>query len=192
MMRKQQLIPLGIVACAGYAVHAGYYYRTGELELMLWVCHVSALLVGIGLITRSPLINAVGFFGAAIGFPTWLLYLFGGGEFFPTSLGTHVVGFAVGLLGVRALGVPKSTWWAAVLYIAAMMIVSRILTSREANVNLAFGPDTDLSLWSVTGPLHWALLLGQWALAFAALQFVLIRVFGTPESIQPPGSERSA
>ena len=179
----------GALACLGYAGHAVHYLRAGDLAQMLWICHVSALVSGIGLIARSPLVNATGLMGLAIGFPSWLLYLYGGGEFIPTSLLTHVLGFAVGVAGASALGLPRRTWLAALTYVAVLMLVSRLLTEPESNINLAFGPDPDLGLWEVGGAAHWALQLGQWGLGFGALQLVLTRVFGPPRQADSVRSE---
>ncbi len=61
-----------------------------------------------------------------------------GGELIPTSFLTHVVGFALGLHGVRRLGFPRGTWWKATLAFVAVWPVTRLLTPRAANVNLAF------------------------------------------------------
>ena len=91
--------------------------------------------------------------------------------FIPTSTLTHVLGLGLGIVGARRMGFPRQAWWAALAFVAGLMIFSRLFTPAEANVNLAFGPMEGLSLWKVKGAAHWALLLIQWAAGLAACQF---------------------
>ena len=160
----------GVLACAGYAAHAAYHISKGHPEEALWTCHVSALLVGAGLILGSARLNAVGLLGLTIGLPMWILYLAGGGPFIPTSPLTHVLGLALGIYGARRMGVPAMSWAAAVGFGLLMLVLSRALGPAEANVNLAFGPIAGLSLWALGPQIHWVLLLAQWAAGLWAAQ----------------------
>ena len=51
---------LGWAALACYAVHAGFHILNGRPEEALWMCHLGAALVGIGLLCASPTINGIG------------------------------------------------------------------------------------------------------------------------------------
>ncbi|MCC6793829.1 MAG: hypothetical protein IT366_01830 [Candidatus Hydrogenedentes bacterium] len=126
------------MAIAGYCVHATFHVSRGEPENLLWVCHVAALLVGIGLITGNKLIAGVGTIVLCMGTPLWLFDLLQGSEFLPTSLGTHVLGLAIGLYGVRALGVERGTWWKAGAFVVAMIVLARFVTPNVSNVNVTF------------------------------------------------------
>lgn len=169
--RRAMALVLGLLGVAGYATHAGYHILTGHPEDVLWICHVSALLIGLGLIAGSPLLNAAGLLCATLGLPSWLLYLLSGEPLIPTSLLTHVLGPALGLWGIRHFGFPRSAWWVAWILVGALTLLSRVVTPAAANVNLAFGPIKGLSLWSVGGPAHAALWMGQWALGLTVTDF---------------------
>ena len=67
----------------------------------------------------------------------WLLYLAGGGDLYLTSLGTHVGGLVLVILGVRAFGMPRRSWAWAVAGMAGLLAASRLLTPARENVNLA-------------------------------------------------------
>jgi hypothetical protein len=140
----RMLLACGVAALAGYAIHGVFHLRHGRPEDLLWTCHLGAALVGVGLIAASgrrawgASVDGVGALWLLLGTPLWLLDLAGGGEFFPTSLGTHVVGLAMGLVGVWKLGMPRGTWWKATAALVALMGLCRLVTPREANVNVAF------------------------------------------------------
>jgi hypothetical protein len=81
--------------------------------------------------------NAVGFLWIATGDVLWLVGLASGGEFIPTSLFTHGGGLALGALGLARFGMPRNTWWRAVLAFLVLQQVCRFATPPQANVNLA-------------------------------------------------------
>jgi hypothetical protein len=127
----------GALALAFYAIHAGHHLLRGQPENLLWACHLGAVCVGVGLLARLPAVNAVGFLWIATGDVLWLVDLVSGGEFIPTSLFTHGGGLALGALGLVRLGMPRHTWWRAVLAFLVLQQLSRFATPPQANVNLA-------------------------------------------------------
>src|SRR5579871_4400833 len=129
---------LGLAALACYAVHAGYHLARGHPEDLLWACHLGAALIGVGILARAATLNGIGLLFVAFGTPLWLLYLSSGGEFLPTSLLTHVGGLVIGLFGVRRLGMPAGVWWRAVTALAGLILLCRLITPAQANVNVAF------------------------------------------------------
>src|SRR5689334_12253994 len=80
---------LGIGALSCYAIHALFHLSRGEWYDLFWACHVAAIFVGIGLLTRSATINGIGVLLGLMGLPLWLADLAAGSEFLPTSLLTH-------------------------------------------------------------------------------------------------------
>ena len=127
----------GALALVFYAIHAGHHLLRGHPEDLLWACHLGAMCVGIGLLARLPLMNAVGFLWLATGDVIWLIGLSSGVEFIPTSLFTHVGGLALGALGIVRFGMPRHTWWRAVLAFFVLQQLCRLATPPQANVNLA-------------------------------------------------------
>ena len=127
----------GGLALAFYAIHAGNHLLRGHPEDLLWACHLGAVCVGVGLLARLPVMNAVGFLWLATGDVFWLLDLASGGEFIPTSLFTHAGGLALGALGLARFGMPRHTWWRAMLAFLALQQLCRFTTPPRTNVNLA-------------------------------------------------------
>ncbi len=129
---------LGGAAVACYAIHASVHLLRGEWYDLFWACHVAALFVGAGLLARSSTINGVGVLLGLMGLPLWLADLAAGGEFFPTSVLTHVVALGLGLYGVVRLGMPGGVWWRAALVLVALIGICRLATPPGPNVNVAF------------------------------------------------------
>ena len=131
-------VALGLLSVASYAVHAWHFVVRRQEANLLWFCHVAALAVGLALLARLPTLNAIGVLWLCVGIPCWLLYLATGGELMAGSVLTHGVGFGAGLFGVRRLGLPEGAWWKAMLALALVFALTRVVTPPAANVNLAF------------------------------------------------------
>lgn len=175
----------GAVALVCFAVHGGFHVLRGEPEDLLWACHLGAVLVGVGLLARRARVNAVGTLWLALGTPLWLLDLAAGGEFFPTSLLTHVVALAIGIYGVRKLGVPAGVWWQSAVALLALIALCRFVTPERANVNVAFAVPPP---WQHNFPSHSVYLATMMTVAaayFFALERVL-RLWARPASATVP------
>ncbi len=128
---------LGIVALACFAAHGVYHYRFGFVENLLWACHLGCLLVGLGLLARSPAINAIGVFWLVLGFPLWFVGVWNSANFVPTTILTHFGGLGAGIVGLRDLGLPRHVWWKAWAALLALHVASRWLNPPDRNVNIA-------------------------------------------------------
>lgn len=172
------MIKFGIAALGCYLIHAGFHILNGRPEETLWMCHLGAGLVGIGLLASSPAISSIGTLFLCVGTPIWVMYLAGGGEFYPTSCFPHLGGLAIGLYGVRRVGIPSGTWWKAVIALVALILLSRLVTPPRANVNVAFAIYPG---WEKVFPSHPVYLVTMIAFAagyFFGLEYVLRRWLG--------------
>jgi hypothetical protein len=136
--KRRGMTALGVLGLLCYAVHGGQYLLRRQGENLLWVCHLGALAVGLGLLIRQPGLVAVGTLWLTVGLPLWIYDLASGGEFLPTSLLTHVGGLILGFIGIRRLGLPKGLWWKSAFGLAAIFLVTRVATPPPSNVNLAY------------------------------------------------------
>jgi hypothetical protein len=128
----------GVLALAFYAVHATTHLQRGHPEDLLWACHLGVVCVGAGLLGRWATANAIGFLWLCLGDVLWLVDLAAGGEFIPTSMLTHLGGLALAAYGVVKLGMPRHSWWKAILAFLVLQQICRWATPPEANVNVAF------------------------------------------------------
>jgi hypothetical protein len=156
---------LGLLGILFYVAHAGRRALLGHPEHLLWMCHVGALLVATGLLAQAAGINALGTQWLIAGVPLWLADLARGSEFFPTTLLTHVGGLLLGLVGLRALGLPRHAWLKSAAMLVLLAALSRLVTPAADDVNLGY---TMLPVGA--GPAT-AVAVGVAAFAVAAIVF---------------------
>ncbi|MEZ6145455.1 MAG: hypothetical protein R3B91_08580 [Planctomycetaceae bacterium] len=121
--QRQRLI-LNLVGIAGVAFFAIYLIRRiqdGQVASALWACHLASLLTGTGILLRRPTFIGIGVLWLVVGIPLWCVYLAIGGAFRPASLLTHVGGLAVGVLGLKAIGMRSNLWWKAILVLLVLL-----------------------------------------------------------------------
>jgi hypothetical protein len=127
---------LGALAVLFYVIHGGRYAVLGQMYNMIWACHLGCLLVGIGLLIRRPRVYATGFLWLTLGLPLWITDMATGGTF-PTSSLTHAGGFAIAILGLRYLKMPRFSWAVAIAALILLAVFSRLTTPVQENVNLS-------------------------------------------------------
>lgn len=129
---------LGLIALGCFAIHATGCLLRGVPGDALWTCHMAVAALAVGLLSGSPRWAGIGCLWIIFGTPMWVLDVAFGAELIPTSLATHVGGFVVALLTVRAAGLEKGSWWAALLSGAALQQVCRWVTDPSRNINASF------------------------------------------------------
>jgi len=164
---------LGSIAIAGYAIHAGVHLTRGEPQDLLWACHIAALLVGFGLVFRSPTLNAIGLLWSCFGTPMWLLDLAVGGEWIPTALLTHGAAMAFGIVGVRRLGLPRAAAPKAMASFVPLWAITRAVTPAPANVNVAFSVYQGWQQWFTSYPPYFVMLLAVAFVTFMVAEQLL-------------------
>ncbi len=169
------LVPLwvyGAIALSFFAIHGGRQLWNSRPENLLWACHLACAVIGLGLLLRSKEINAIGVLLLTVGVPTWLVNLFFDGEFFATSVLTHVGGLTLGVIGLRRLGLPARAWRHALASAALLILICRLATPVGRNVNLAFDAWGPLRAYCPTQTAHICLLLAQWGLLLAVAELI--------------------
>jgi len=167
---------LGCLALACYAIHVGFHLYRGRHADALWGCHVASLLIAAGAFSARATPAAIGVLWLCFGNPIWILDLATGGELLPTSLFTHVGGFIIGVLVLKRLGVPRHAWWRATLAFLGLLGVTRLLTPRAANVNLAFAVAPGWERTFPSYPLYLLLLVSVGAVTFLVAELGLRKV----------------
>jgi hypothetical protein len=128
---------LGLLPLVFFLAHLSYYWRTGELGHMLWMCTVSNLALAVGLFVGSKWIIRLAVLWLIPGLPLWLYYLAVNGGWLVTSFLTHVGGLTVGVVALHRVRAARWTWLHAALYFLVLQQLSRVFTTPELNVNVA-------------------------------------------------------
>jgi hypothetical protein len=145
---------IGTVLALLWAGLAWQKYQTAELFEMLWMCHVAAAMLALGLMFNWRRLSAVGFLHAlAVGIPIYALHLLAGGATSFLSMCLHVLTPALGAYAWRGRALPRSTAWWGVICFAVVLMLSRVFTPEVLNINVAFRPWAPLAF---LGPwLNW-------------------------------------
>ena len=146
----------GLILLSFFAVHASGHLRHHTAHDLLWGCNSGTLLLGLGLTVGWLRLAAVGALWLSLGTPYWIFDVSSGGEFIPTSLLTHIGGLGLGLHALRQQGLPRGAWWQALLAMIPLQLLSRLLTPRAANVNLAWDIYPGVAKLFPSYPLYWA------------------------------------
>jgi hypothetical protein len=196
----------GLAALACYSAHAIFHLINGRPEDLLWACHLGAALVGLGLLVAArsgvrpsssgglsvsgPVINGIGTLFLCLGTPLWVMDLAGGGVFYPTSSLTHLGGLAIGLYGVRRLGMPRGVWWRAIAAMIGLILICRLVTPPQSNVNVAFAVYASAASVFSSHLVYLAAMLSAAALYFFVVEYVLRRWISSTTA--PESSKASA
>lgn len=129
---------LGVMAGLCFVTHAAGCVARGVAAEALWACHVAVAVMGLGLLLGWPKLAGAGILGILVGTPAWASDVAMGAPLVPTSLATHVGGFVIAILALRAGGLPTHCWWGAWLGGAALQQICRWMTPPSLNVNAAF------------------------------------------------------
>ncbi|WP_254510487.1 hypothetical protein [Anatilimnocola floriformis] len=163
MHNSRNTAAYGLAAISFFLLHGGYQLVHGRWENLLWACHLADLIVGVGLVLRSRSIAAMGLVMLGFGVPMWLVSLATGGDFYPTSILTHLGGMSVGIVGLKRLGGLRDDWWRAYLLVLTLVVVSHFYTTASLNVNMAFNTWSFARPWITSLSWHLLSLLAVWA-----------------------------
>ena len=173
----------GLAALGFYSIHACFHILSGRPEEVLWMCHLGAALVGFGLLSSSAITNGIGTLFLCMGTPLWVMYLAGGGEFYPTSCFPHLGGLAIGLYGVRRLRLRSGAWWKSVVALVTLILICRLVTPAQANVNVAFAIYPGWEEVFPSHPIYLAVMMAQSAGYFFLCEFALRRWLVPKENV---------
>ncbi len=131
----------GLVLLALLSILAVQKAQDGLAWELLWICHVSAAVLGLGMLAQARMLVATGFLcQIAVALPAYTLHLVSGGETSAASFALHLLAPVFGWLAWRRHKLPiAAAWWGVGLYLV-LIAACRAWTPEALNVNLAFHP----------------------------------------------------
>lgn len=126
-----------------------YVWIARTPEQILWCCHISNLILGVGLLSLHPRSIRIASLWIIVGVPPWALDMVMTGLITPVSILSHLGGALVALVALRRFRVTGFDWAPALLYFLVLQQLTRLLTDPGplTNVNVAhfaYGPWKDL------------------------------------------------
>jgi hypothetical protein len=134
---RTRLRLLGLLPLIFFLAQGVHYWGINQLGHMLWMCNIGNLLLALGLFLEKPLVIRLAAIWMIPGLIIWFLYVVLAWGVFLTSTLAHVGGLTVALIALSKVGMDRTAWrWAFGWYLVVQLL-SRFVTPRELNVNLA-------------------------------------------------------
>ena len=166
---------LGVLPLGFFGVTFAYYFESGQPEQVLWVCTMSNLCLGLGLLARSPVLVWSSALWLLIGAPLWFLDAVLLDTWLVHSFLTHIAALGIALWAVG--DIPKRrVWWIAGLGFLGLQICTRVVGADPAlNINIAFTVYGPLRPWIASYAVYWVMNGLMLASALGMLESVLRR-----------------
>jgi len=134
---RTKLRLLGLLPLIFFIAQGVHYWRINQLGHLLWMCNVGNLVLAMGLFLEKPLVIRLSAIWMIPGLIVWFLYVVLTWGVFLTSTLAHVGGLVVALIALSKVGMDRAVWrWAFGWYLVVQLL-SRFVTPRDLNVNLA-------------------------------------------------------
>jgi hypothetical protein len=171
------LLPLGFFIARGIQ----YFVVAKTPEQMLWSCHVSNLMLAVGLFMGNPFLIRIAVFWQILGLPPWIADMVWSKIITVVSIFSHLGGVIVAIIAIRKVGGKRWNWLPSLIYFVILQQLTRLLTEPGpyTNVNVAhfaYGPMKD---WFASYWTYWLANTSVVALTLVILEFVLLRLFPT-------------
>jgi hypothetical protein len=144
---------LGILPIAFMVIRLFVIWQDNKAFDIFWVCNLSNLALGIGILANQAKIIRPAAFWLLLGLPLWAHYVITTGDYQFTSFLTHIGGNLVGLLALATVRVDKWSWVYAITGFWVLQLFSRLFTPPDLNINVAhnlrftLGENTSMKYW---------------------------------------------
>jgi hypothetical protein len=171
---------LGLLPLAFFLSRVFEYVRVGTPEHILWGCHISNLLLAIGIFLAHPTLIRIASFWVIFGVVPWIADMAVSGLIVPVSIFSHLGGFVLGIVALQRVRMTKWNWVWSLSYFLVLQQISRLVTPPEniyMNVNVAhfaYGPFKD---WFSSYWKYWVVNTILTAIALWAIELVMIKIF---------------
>jgi hypothetical protein len=159
---RTRLRLLGLLPLVFFFAQFVHYWRIDQLGHMLWMCNLGNLVLAAGVFFEKPLLVRVAAIWTIPGLLVWCLYVVLAWGVFLTSTLAHVGGLAVAAIALKTYRMDRNSWRYAFGWLLIVQLLSRFMTARELNVNVAHFVQPG---WERTFTTYWSFWL---ALTFAS------------------------
>lgn len=176
---------LGILPLLFFLAHAFFYWRTGGLSNILWMCNIGNLLLAAGLLLAQPILVRVAVIWLIPGLFIWLCFVVLPGEWRLTSGIAHIGGLLVELVAMARVRASPRTWLYGLGWYLLVQQVCRLFTPAELNVNVAHQVYAG---WEQVVSAYWQYWLSTTLMVAAGLWvtgIILLKLW--PPSVSLPG-----
>jgi len=170
---------LGILPLCFFIARAIEYMVVAKTpEQMLWSCHISNLMLAVGMFMGNPFLIRVAVFWLILGVPPWIIDMVWSKQITVIRIFSHLGGFIVAIVAIRQVGAKRGIWIPSLIYFVLLQQITRLLTEP--------GPYTNVNVAHFAYG-QWVLFTGYWkywvvntslvAVTLIVIEFVLLWLF---------------
>lgn len=183
---------LGLLPIAFFAVQTIHYVRFGGLGNLLWMCNLSNVLLGIGLlISHRELIRAAAIWTIP-GLALWIIYVLVPSGFYLSTTLAHVGGFIVGMVALQRVRMDRRAWAYAFAWGGLTQLAARFLAPAELNVNVAHRVQDGMETAFTSYWKFWIVLMIAVAITLWSIGKLLSLIWPVAVEERTIGSENAA
>ena len=146
---------IGVLPIIIFAARLIQYIQVGTPDWIVYSCHISNLVLGVGMIIGWPLLVRVAAIWLVIGVPMWVTDAVVTWELWWSSIYSHLGGFLIGLYAVSKVRATGKSWLSALAWFVFLQMITRYTTAPELNINVAHYPYELVKNWFHN---YWAFL----------------------------------
>ncbi len=128
---------VGIIPLFLFLARLWFFLNAGTPGHILWMCHITNLVLALGLFFGKRELVRISVLWLIIGMPLWASDMIRFGIRSISTFGTHMGGLIVGLVAIKQVGGGKRSWLYALGFHLVLQLISRLITPPELNVNTA-------------------------------------------------------
>ena len=173
---------LGLLPLCFFIARAIEYVAIAKTpEQMLWSCHVSNLMLAVGIFLGNPLLIRVAVFWQILGLPPWIMDAVVTGMIKTVSIFSHLGGSIVAIIAIRQVGAKRWSWIPSLIYFVILQQITRLLTvpGPYTNVNVAHFAYGAMKDWFPVYWKYWLVNTSVVALTLIILEFLFMWLFPT-------------
>lgn len=170
---------LGILPLVFFIARVIEYVRVGTPQHILWSCHISNLLLALGIFFGVPILIRIAAFWLILGIPPWFYDMVATGLITPVSVFSHLGGAVVAIIALCIVRPKRGSWIVSLLFFIVLQQITRFLTPADIymNVNVAhfaYGSWKDLfsNYWT-----YWLVNTFLVGLALWIMELTLVFIF---------------
>jgi hypothetical protein len=168
---------IGVLPIIIFIARLIQYIQVGAPDWIIASCHVSNLMLGIGMIVRAPLLIRVATIWLVIGVPMWIIDAVVSRELWWSSIYSHVGGFLISLYAIGKARATGKSWLPAAIWFACLQLITRFTTAPELNVNIAHFPYELVKGWFTSYWTFWPACLIFITAMVWVVEFMLFTFF---------------
>jgi Phosphatidylserine decarboxylase len=198
---------IGVLPIIIFIARLIQYIQVGAPDWIVASCHISNLMLGVGMVFGAPLLVRVATIWLIIGLPMWIIDAVVTRDLWWSSIYSHVGGFLIGLYAITKTRATGRSWLPALIWFVILQMITRYTTAvtpYSKNTRTVTVIDTDVEGGSQAGLVAMievtALMIGQVLQCYSRERYesprpVTVGMFverGCPKSLYRPGSSTDA